>query len=277
MTSLTNHDSSTVDLWHATSSSTRPGPIELRCESWLDASDLERAAMFRQPTSRNQHVIGKGMARRLLGNHQVKPHAIRFDAEVHGKPFVVEPEQAKRPFNVAHTDGLVMCGIGNDSHRWLGVDVERIGRRTDPALAQRYFSQPEIRYLNGLEGDQRRREAFLRIWTLKESFIKAIGTGLQTPLADFAFQDIESTLPTIRMLNPKLESDLRWTFFAIEPRPGFVGAIAVATTDRDPPAQLRLHSFDELLARDSVRDAADRGQSELRPEFPDGPTTNRSC
>lgn len=248
MTLPTDNQSSAVRVWHATSSSAHPGPIEMRCESWLDQSELERASMFRQPTSRNQHVIGRGMARRLLGSDQVPPNTIRFESEVHGKPFVAEPEQAKRPFNVAHTDGLVICGIGNDRHQMLGIDVERLNRRTDPGLADRYFSEPEVRYLNSVGCDQMRRQAFLRIWTLKESFIKAIGTGLQTPLADFAFEEIDSDSPTIRMLNPKLESEVRWKFFAIEPRPGFVGAIAVATNQQEAPVNFELHSFDELLA-----------------------------
>jgi 4'-phosphopantetheinyl transferase len=188
------------------------------------------------------------MARRLLSNDIVDPQSIRFALQVHGKPYVTEPEAAKRPFNVAHTDGLVMCGIGSDAHDLVGIDVERLDRKTDPALADRYFSKPEVRFLHTYRSDAERRRAFLRIWTLKESFIKAIGTGLQTPLADFAFEEIESSSPTIKMLNPRLESDQVWKFFSIQPRPGFIGAIAVAFKQAGTQIELELHSFDELMA-----------------------------
>jgi 4'-phosphopantetheinyl transferase len=188
------------------------------------------------------------MAKRLLSGDQVDPISIRFAAEAHGKPYVTEPETARRPFNIAHTDGLVMCGIGDLAYEAIGVDIERLDRRTDPALADRYFSAPEVRYLQNYRRSEERRSMFLRIWTLKESFIKAIGTGLQTPLADFAFEQIESTSPTIKMLNPKLESDWVWTFFSIEPRPGFIAAVAVACRQAETQFQLQLRNFDELVA-----------------------------
>ncbi|NND98751.1 MAG: 4'-phosphopantetheinyl transferase superfamily protein [Pirellulaceae bacterium] len=236
-----------MNVWHATTSTDQPGRIESCCEAWLDCDEVARADRFRRPTSRNQHVVGRGMARRLLGYESVAPTEIRFAEEIHGKPYVVEPEAAKQPFNVAHTEGLVMCGVGDPHHELVGVDVERLGRRTDPALAERYFSRPEVQYLNTKTDEQSRRDAFLRVWTLKESYIKAIGTGLQTPLADFAFVDIDSDQPQIEMLNPKLESDLAWQFFSIRPRPGFIGAIAVACRRSDAPVEINLQCFDDLI------------------------------
>lgn len=237
---------STVRVWHAASSSAEPGRMERRCEAWLDADDRQRAALFRRPTTRNQHVVGRGMARRLLGSDAIDPTTIRFGVETHGKPYVTQPPQAQQPFNVAHTDGLVMCGIGDRTHEFLGVDVERLERRTDPGLADRYFSRPEVQFLNSHRSDQDRRHAFLRIWTLKESFIKAIGTGLQTPLADFAFENIDSPTPSIRMLHPKLESEKVWKFYVIEPRPGFIGAVAIAVKDQHTATELELCCFDEF-------------------------------
>lgn len=239
--------STAVRVWHATSSSAHPGPVELCCEAWLDESDRRRAARFARPTSRNQHVVGRGMARRLLGNDTVDPLSIRFAAEIHGKPYVIEPPQAQRPFNVAHTDGLVMCAVGNDAHAAIGIDVERLERRTDPAIADRYFSKPEVEYLRAFRRESQRKNAFLRIWTLKEAFIKAIGTGLQTPLADFAFEEIDSDSPKIRMLNPTLQSAQSWMFFSIQPRPGFVAAIAVAPKRAAEKIDFELLSFDELV------------------------------
>ena len=125
------------------------------------------------------------MARRLLGRGRIDPQAICFAAAQHGKPYVTEPAEAQLPFNVAHTDGLVMCGIGNRSHDLVGIDVEKLDRRTDPGLANRYFSDPEIRFLENYPSETERPTMFLRIWTLKEAFIKAIGTGLANALGRF--------------------------------------------------------------------------------------------
>ena len=237
-----------IRVWHATSSSAHPGPIEASCQCWLDEGERARADRFRVATSRNQNIVGRGMARRLLSGDRVDPRAIRFDVEPYGKPFVVEPTAVKRPFNVAHTDGLVLCGVGTSGHQLVGVDVERLGRRTDPELATRYFSPPEVEYLRQFRNTSERQDVFLRIWTLKESFIKAIGTGLQTPLADFAFEEIDSDSPRIRMLSPELESDLNWKFFCLQPRPGYVGAIAVACGESvEDRVGVELHCFDDLI------------------------------
>ena len=237
-----------ISVWHAANSSDKPGITEIRCEGFLDDADQARADLFRRPTTRNQHVIGRGMARLLLSTETIDPKSIRFGVEKHGKPYVKSPSEAQQPFNVTHTDGLVMCAIREIAkhHRLIGLDVERLDRRTDTEIADRYFSEPEIEYLQQFQCEERRR-VFLRIWTLKESFIKAIGTGLQTPLADFAFEQIDSDTPTIRMLDPKFHSDLRWQLLSIEPRPGFIGAIAVAPADAHAPVSFQLQHFEPLV------------------------------
>jgi 4'-phosphopantetheinyl transferase len=240
-------EDATVQVWHAASSSNLPGRIERTCEDWLDDEDRRRADLFRQPTSRNQHVVGRGMVRRLLGADAIDPQAIRFAAEPHGKPFVTQPAAAKRPFNLAHTNGLVLCGLGTAQHRLVGIDVERLDRQTDPQLAERYFSRPEVDYLRQCKQEAVRRTTFLKIWTLKEAFIKAIGTGLQTPLSDFAFGSLDSDTPTIEMLDPSLGQESQWQFFSFEPRPGFIAAIAVSPRIPDRPVRIELRSFEDLV------------------------------
>lgn len=241
---LHDHAAHQVTLWHAASSRGDPGRLEQKCCDWLAEDELRAADRFRVPTGRNQHIVGRGMARRLLGAGLTDPTAIKFGFEGHGKPFVQAPDEVKRPFNVAHTNGLVLCGIGTQRIECIGVDVECFDRRTRPDLAERYFSKPEIEFLRRQKSDVHRREAFLRIWTLKESFIKAIGTGLQTPLADFAFRAIESETPTIEMLDPRLEDGLSWQFYSLRPRAGFVAAVAVGLSE---PADigLKVKSFEE--------------------------------
>ncbi|TWU17406.1 4'-phosphopantetheinyl transferase psf-1 [Novipirellula galeiformis] len=246
---LQSSNDTPVRVWHATSSSEVPGPVEAFCHQWLDESECERAERFRVMTSRNQHIVGRGMARHLLGGSEVPARSIEFHALQHGKPAVKSPPEIAQPFNIAHTDGLVLCGIGHTKHQLLGVDVERLERRTDPELATRYFSAPEIEYVHSFADARKRKSAFLRVWTLKEAFIKAIGTGLHTPLSDFAFENIDDDTPTIRMLDPRLESDQQWSFFSFYPRQTFIAAIAVATHPDDPRVSMQLSDFDEVVAQ----------------------------
>ncbi|MDC0326179.1 4'-phosphopantetheinyl transferase superfamily protein, partial [bacterium] len=138
-------------------------------------------------------------------------------------------------------------GIDNHGDNLLGVDVEKLDRRTDPALAKRYFSRPEIDFLENCSSETDQRNTFLRIWTLKEAFIKAIGTGLQTPLADFTFENIDTPNPQIRMLNPNLESTNQWDFLSIEPRPGYIAAVAIGAKAAGQNAEVTLRRFEDLL------------------------------
>ena len=88
----------------------------------------------------------------------------------HGKPFLLEHPQIQ--FNISHCKNAVLCGIGSKP---LGVDVEtirpmreRVLRRVLTASEQQEILQSESPEL-----------CFLRFWTLKESFVKALaGTRL---------------------------------------------------------------------------------------------------
>ena len=192
------------------------------------------------------------MARRLLSNQSgVAPQRIEFEIANHGKPYVCNPRDAVLPFNVAHTHGLVVCGLSTCAHLKLGVDIENLDRRTDPALAERFFSEPETAYLRRITDNESKRRAFLKIWTLKESFIKAIGTGMATPLGDFAFEDIDSPEPVIRMLSDRLDHGDQWRFNVFSPKPGYIAATAVCTGESTPPAELKVESFDDLVIQAS--------------------------
>ena len=63
------------------------------------------------------------------------------------------------------------------------MDIERCepGRRD---IASRFFHREEVRYLNTVLPSAR-DDAFYKLWTLKESFVKSTGRGLDLPLRSF--------------------------------------------------------------------------------------------
>lgn len=243
-------------VWHSATSVDCRGPFELRCEGLLDREELTSADRFARTTTRNQHIVGRAMARRLLGDVAVPHDQIRFGAGEYGKPQVLTPPEAIQPFNIAHTDGLVLCGVANRHADLVGVDVEAINRRTSTELAERYFAMPEIQFLRS-KPTVSQKYYFLRIWTLKEAFIKAIGTGLHTPLADFAFEQIDSDRPTVRFLTPGLDLGKQWCFVCAEPREGFVAAAAIAVNHRNLDVAVDWHPFEDLIGGEEVSTKVD--------------------
>mgnify|MGYP001818641182 CR=1 FL=1 len=235
-----------LQIWHSATGVDHRGPFEIRCEKLLNSGELANADRFRRVTTRNQHIVGRAMARRLLGDERVAPHSIEFSAGQYGKPHVLHPKEANQPFNIAHTDGLVLFGIADQEAELVGVDVECTDRRTSTELAERYFSKPEIEFLR-TQPMERQKYFFLRIWTLKEAFIKAIGTGLHTPLADFAFERIDSSSPSINFLPPYLNEDRNWNFIVFEPRNGFIASAAVAAKRKNSKVGVHWRAFESLL------------------------------
>lgn len=181
------------------------------------------------------------MARTLLASGCVSPQEIEFELNAHGKPAVISPVAAKRPFNIAHTEGLVVFASCDQGH--IGVDVERISRDTDVALAKRYFAESEVEFVMSQSSDEERRLAFLRVWTLKESFIKAIGKGLAIPLADFAFEQIESHSPCVRILNDAWNDGSEWQFACVSPAEGYLASVALTNVPEGKPMEVRLRDF----------------------------------
>lgn len=96
------------------------------------------------------------------------------------KPFYKEYPEIH--FSLSHSGVMAMCVI---SDRPVGCDVEKI-RERDLDIAKRFFTSEEYDLIKSQKTDELQTKMFFRIWTLKESFVKCIGTGLSTPLNEFS-------------------------------------------------------------------------------------------
>lgn len=99
----------------------------------------------------------------------------------HGKPFLKEYPQIQ--FNISHCMGLAVLAVGDCS---VGVDVEYVRPYREPLL-KRVLSEAEIWQMEEAE-ESGREELFFRFWTLKESYVKAVGCGITVPLQEISFQ-----------------------------------------------------------------------------------------
>ena len=148
-------------------------------------------------------------------------------------------------FSLSHTDSLYALLVARDID--CGVDVETTTRNTDlVGVGKRSFASSEFALFEQLDGqDQRRR--FFEYWTLKESYIKAIGTGLVTPLRNFWFDlpDDPTSLSTvtdehdgatISVTFDEVHDDAsyRWSFGLHQPTPDHQLAWAVSSANGEP-------------------------------------------
>lgn len=94
----------------------------------------------------------------------------------YGKPYY---ENINIRFNKSNTLDLSVLIIDNKE---CGIDIERI-RKYDEVMAKRILSREEYDFVNRNNKDF----TFTLIWTLKESYLKCIGTGLNLNLKDISF------------------------------------------------------------------------------------------
>ena len=99
-----------------------------------------------------------------------------------GKPFLRDYPGIH--FNLSHSRDMALAVFAEVE---TGCDIEEI-QEADMALAEKFFSPGEYAYLAAQPKGRERDRAFCRIWTLKESFLKAVGAGLFLPLDSFEIQ-----------------------------------------------------------------------------------------
>ncbi|WP_262064366.1 4'-phosphopantetheinyl transferase family protein [Streptomyces sp. STR69] len=88
--------------------------------------------------------------------------------------------------SLAHTDELIVVGVSRTGP--VGVDAEPAGRRISfEALRDHVCTAGEARLLGALP-EEARTETFLRLWTLKEAYAKALGHGMRRRFSGIGFE-----------------------------------------------------------------------------------------
>ena len=216
-----------VDLWYTACNRVDQRLLEAYWEL-LSPDETERAQRFHFDRDRHLYLTAHAMLRTVLSRYSpVEPQRWEFETEGNGKPRVAKPPAAEQTlqFNLSHTRGLAVCAV--TCERRIGVDVESLSRQPNIlGLAKRYFAPSESANVAALPED-RRHGRFFEYWTLKESYIKAIGTGLATPLDRFSFDLDAQGPPGIAFIEGVEDEPADWQFAQFCIGAGFQGALAI--------------------------------------------------
>jgi 4'-phosphopantetheinyl transferase len=188
-----------------------------RWQDLLDDTERARAARFRFEPDRRAYVAAHALKRSLLAEHgDLPPAEWRFVTGAAGKP-EVDPALGRSwlRFSLSHCRSLVACAVAGIDD--VGLDVEELARRAlSPDLADRFFAPAEAAMMRGLP-EAARASAFLQVWTLKESFVKATGDGIGLGLERFAFA-LEP--PRLLFAPPETGPLAAWRVAQWQPTPG---------------------------------------------------------
>lgn len=152
--------------------------IDADDEKWykyLSQKRTEKVLKLKKANKKSQS-IGAELLLNYAVNGDIKK-TVQWDTDKGGKLYLTQNKDLY--VNLSHSGEYAVCAVHNKD---VGIDIQHI-RECDINLAKRFFSAEEYEYINRFEN---KNNAFFEIWTKKESFVKAIGTGLTIPLNSFS-------------------------------------------------------------------------------------------
>ncbi|KAK2442086.1 4'-phosphopantetheinyl transferase superfamily [Trifolium repens] len=169
-------------------------PNEVKCTNLmnryfeiLSPCEKENVLRMRGEELKKSALLSRALVRTTLAryqtNCQIDPKSLKFRKNKYGKPEVnwqYADDWSLPPlhFNISHTSSLIACAVTVGSP--IGIDVEEKQRRLKNdilAFARRYFSPHEVEMLTHIVDPELRRQEFIKLWTLKEAYVKALGRG----------------------------------------------------------------------------------------------------
>ncbi|GAE04097.1 4'-phosphopantetheinyl transferase [Paenibacillus sp. JCM 10914] len=137
---------------------------------------------FKQANDYQRSLLGDAMLHRIIQERLgIERRYLEYARNQYGKPYLKEYPDIH--FNISHSGHWIVCAVSDD---WIGIDVEQVNV-VDLAIADRFFHPAEREQLLHLHKNKR-QSLFFDFWTLKESYIKAVGKGLHLPLDSFALE-----------------------------------------------------------------------------------------
>lgn len=191
----------------------------------LDEHEQAKALRFIQDKHRLHYVISHGKLRTILAGYTGQtPGKICFAQAVFGKPYIItdgKPHEVN--FNLSHSGDKMLAAVGFAGP--VGVDIEVWDGRVDGALiAKSCFADVEWMFWQELP-DAEKIASFYRFWTRKESFAKAVGSGIMLDIS----RVVTSVAGTAGLLSiPGVYGAVHdWQLFDLDLGQGLSGALTV--------------------------------------------------
>lgn len=177
---------------------------------------------IRHPAQKMRFIYCRGILKLILSQYlNVAIPDLEICIGENGKPrLAVGSYPGDFSFNLSHSNDLTLYVVTNKRH--AGIDLEYMHLKSDPLkIAKCFFSANEYDLMASTHPSLR-QEMFLRIWTLKEAFLKASSRGLQG-ISGVEVYIATDTADGLTIRNPNWARNLEITQFT--PESGYVAAL----------------------------------------------------
>src|SRR5262245_31893613 len=191
----------------------------------MDDEEWQKCRRFKFERDRRRYRGAHTAVRTVLGGYlQRHPCDLRFESGPHGKPRLADATHDLR-FNLSHSHERALLAV--TLGREVGVDIEHMRPVPDMfGVARHVFSPREMTCLRAASSEQQ-HDMFFRIWTRKESFIKATGDGMHYPLKSLDVST-EPSAPQLLLACAAGPDEVgRWTMRTLSSEPDYSAAITV--------------------------------------------------
>ena len=138
----------------------------------------------------DQHGTAELLLNRSLEQCTDVQTPVRYHRNEHGKPYLTDKPEIY--VNWSHSGDYVICAVAD---REVGIDLQKMDREPKENLIRKVLTKEEQEFYGSVLESERKR-LFYQYWSVKESFLKAIGTGFYTSLKTFQV-DMEEGQPRI--------------------------------------------------------------------------------
>ncbi len=165
-------------------------------KEFFDFLDKEKKGEYLSASNENRKksiLLSQGFAKEKIAEEfSLEKKDIVFSVTERGKPYCRSHREIY--FSLSHSGDFIALAI---SDRDVGIDIEKI-RQAKETLVKRVCCENEISAIFSSENPD---ETFTEIWTKKEAYLKALGTGIDRELTS-----IDTTDETLDFTTEKNEN-----------------------------------------------------------------------
>ena len=215
---------SEIHIWHC-----GVADADARTDCLVEG-EIEQSSRFVFEKDRRRYLITRRMLREVLSQYAtIPPKEWTFVANEFGKPRIEPTQWSGLYFNISHTSDLVVCAVASTPE--IGVDIEDRIPDEYLKLAEMNFAEEEQEWLHAATRESESHRRFLAIWTLKEAYMKAVGTGMSMPLTSFSIIPTHPNGAELRQFPKDDPHHGKWVFSRFELGAGVPLAVASPHTD----------------------------------------------
>jgi len=145
----------------------------------LNESRKIRVDKIKNPDMKKRQILTGTFVQHCLSKELgINASDLRLAENEYGKPNVVGHDIH---FNLSHSGKYAVIAVSDSD---VGIDIE-CKTKNCMKLAKRFFCKEEYDNLVKIDDETEQKRLFLHYWTIKEAYVKCIGTGLVIPMNSF--------------------------------------------------------------------------------------------